>query len=233
MLDFANTILEKDRLNSLIMRDFDTDNSDLSAIFYSNGFFKVDLPNRNIIYNLDQIDPKNFVESLTPRSRRHFRNDVLKFEHLFEIKTSSSLSTDNLKRAYELYKNVGAKNLALNIFPYPFKLFKLLNESEDWEFITIKLDEILVAVGFCYHSGNSYFPVLVGLDYTYNYEYKVYKQMLYQVVLRAMELGCRTVHFGLSADTEKRKLGAIQIQNCGFMEIKDNFSFEILNNISV
>lgn len=221
------------KANSIVFRDFYEEDGELFELFYSSGLFRIELPSSNILCDLKKVDTGGFIASLSTRSRRHFRNDILKFMDRFDVSVSSKLKRSDLKVVYELYRNVGSNNLGLNIFPYPFKLIENINNHSDWEFIKIELSEKLVAVGCCFISGKDYFPILVGLDYEVNRSHRVYKQMLFQVVQRAMDLSCETVHFGFSADMEKKKLGSKQFRNIGFMEIKDNFNFEVISNISV
>lgn len=229
---FCTKVEETERLNNVILRDFDSHDTELSQLLNNQGYFKLNMPNRNIIYNLKDKDEKSFIQSLTSRSRRHVRNDVFRFQNELKVTVSPSLSEVELKRAYQLYLNVSKKNVSVNLFPYPYKLFHLINKSPDWEFIKIVKGNKLVSVGFCFKSADNYFPVLVGIDYNANKTHKVYKQMLYQVVKRAIALNYDKVYFGMSADTEKRKLGAIQESNVAFVEVRDNYNFETINNLT-
>ena len=44
-------------------------------------------------------------------------------------------------------------------------------------------------------------------------------------------MGYQKVTFGLSADIEKRKLGAKQLPKSSYVQAKDNFNFELLEAI--
>jgi hypothetical protein len=70
--------------------------------------------------------------------------------------------------------------------------------------------------------------MIIGLDYTYNNEFKIYRQALYQLVIRGKELGKRSIHLGFSAGIEKKKLGAIPSPVYAFMQSKDNFNAQAL-----
>ena len=81
---------------------------------------------------------------------------------------------------------------------------------------------------FCYKSGTTYVPNLVGLDYEFTNEYGVYRQLLYHTILRAKELGMKRIDFGMTAGFEKRKLGAEVVENVSYVQIRDNYKLESL-----
>jgi len=84
---------------------------------------------------------------------------------------------------------------------------------------------------FCYYnsSNNSFVPSLVGLDYKYNEDFQVYRQLLYYTIIEAKLLGVTKIDYGLTAGFEKRKLGAQIHQNCAYIQTSDNFAFEALD----
>ena len=90
-----------------------------------------------------------------------------------------------------------------------------------------------VAVVFCHCSSENYNPMIIGLDYTYNADFKVYRQALYQVVLRAKKLGKKRVNLGFSAGIEKKKLGALSSSIYAFMQTRDSYHAAILASMQV
>ena len=90
-----------------------------------------------------------------------------------------------------------------------------------------------VAVVFSHISGENYVPMIIGIDYTYNEDYKVYRQALYQVMMRAGQLGKKKALLGFSAPIEKRKVGAELSSTYAFMQIKDNYHAETLAMMSL
>jgi len=231
ILEHLNKELELTDSNNIILRDFETQNQELADFLYDQGFAKITMPNSNVIDNLQDHDLDSFFESLSARNRRHVRNDVFKYDSELEIEIVKNLSKEDERKSYELLSNVSNKNLAVNLFAYPFQLIRKMNENHNWEFIKITLNGELVVVGFCHKIDSNYYPVLVGIDYKANNTHKIYKQMLYQVVKRAIQLKCNNVYFGLSADIEKKKLNAAQVPKDAFIYTRDNFNFEQLNNI--
>ncbi len=61
---------------------------------------------------------------------------------------------------------------------------------------------------------------LCGVDYDYVYTHGAYRQMLYQMVRRAMELGMTTIHMGVTADLEKRRFETTVQRNCVYMQAR-------------
>src|SRR5690606_20856281 len=109
-----------------------------------------------------------------------------------------------------------------------------------WELLVLRLTDVYddstnhqpVGVMFCYKNGKTtYVPAFVGLNYEVLEEHQVYRQLLFQTILRARSLGFQQVDFGLTASFEKRKLGATIIPKIAFVQARDNFSMEMMGLI--
>jgi len=193
------------------------------------------MPDTAQIHNLKWKDEDTFINNLSPRSRKHFRKDILPFMDKVNTLWKSSVSKEELDQIYKLYLNVKENNLGLNTFAYPFKLFSSMNENPLWEFLCI-FDKIetnkLIGVMCCYNNSNTtYVPVLVGMDYDYVSKVNTYRQLLYQTIKRAGEKGYKNIDFGLTAPFEKRKLGATIYNTFAYVQAKDNFTLELLSTL--
>ncbi|MFD2834743.1 GNAT family N-acetyltransferase [Gramella sp. AN32] len=159
--------------------------------------------------------------------------DIEAFTNKLAIRIKPELTNSELEKCYELYLAVKKNNLGLNTFNYPYALFQHMNVSIPWEFILVYLKDMdmrLVGVMFCYkNSNNIYTPAVVGMDYEFSREYNVYRQLLYQTILRAREVGSTRIDFGLTAGFEKRKVGARVLQKCAYLQTRDNFALEALD----
>lgn len=111
-------------------------------------------------------------------------------------------------------------------------MFEEINKNKNWEFLCLYLQEKLVAVGCCNFAEKSYSPTVLGMDYDFNTEYKIYKKILAMALERAIEPKKNIIYLGLSADLEKRKFGAISISKVAYISVKDIFNFEKLELIS-
>lgn len=233
ILESLQDIQDKNNLNGIILRDFHNLDKELEDIFHTTGYFKVRMPNSNIIDDLQKEKEKDYIELLSPKSRRNVRLEVIKNEDKFDFEVHHSLSKEKMELFYSMYEKVSEKNLAINIFNYPKQLFYGLNGCENWEFLelTNKANGKTMAIICAYKSKSSYFPILIGMDYEENEELYTYKQMLYRTALYARNKGFKNLHFGLTADYEKRKLGAKQIESTAFMSIKDQYHLELIDKM--
>lgn len=223
-----------------VFRDFLEENSELNSLLHSQGFIKIKMPDTGKITNLDWTSEENYVATLSPRSRRHFRQDIKQFEDKFNVIWKSKITLEELMRIYRLYDKVKQNNLGLNTFLYPVSLFMEMRNNLNWEFLLLYLKDNSqthnpkqpIGMMCCYKNQNhTYVPVLVGMDYAYSKEYNTYRQLLWQTIKRAGESGFKAIDFGLTAPFEKRKLGAAIYDTFAYVQAKDNFSLELLTTL--
>ena len=166
----------------------------------------------------------------------------------YEVSIEENPAEEKIDHWYSLYENVKNNSLELNTFTLPKKLFVNIANDPSWETLTLKLtscneglsagrrtplEKETVCVVFSYISGDNYIPMIIGLDYSYNKEYKVYRQALYQLVMRAKMLGKKKVHLGFSAGIEKKKLGALTFPTYAFMQVRDSYNAQALATMSL
>lgn len=222
--------------NMVVLRDFEKD-GELSDLFHQQGFVRVMMPDSCQIFDLSWDNMDDYLQTLSTRSRRHFRKDILPYEERFDVVCLKEPDQDQIDRFYELYMNVSANNLALNMFALPKKLFTMMSRHPNWEFLTLYLKEspdsreaqIPVGVMFCYKNmAATYTPAFIGMDYRYTEEHQVYRQLLYQTIKQAQKLGFKKLDFGMTASFEKKKVGATIIPKSAFIQAKDNYSMELM-----
>jgi 7-keto-8-aminopelargonate synthetase-like enzyme len=224
--------------NHIIFRDFHGIKEGLDHLMADNGFFRVTMPDSHIIDDLSWKNEDEFYHSLTLNSRNQLRKKVLRHQNKFEVNViEGHVSQKDLDYWYRLYLNVKEKSLELNTFALPRKFFKVISKDEQWEVIQLHLkktyvDEMPCCVVFCYKSAGAYIPMVIGMDYTFNGLFGIYRQALYQVVLRAKQLGKHKIFFGFSATIEKKKVGAKVIPTFAYMHARDTFQLEVLASIS-
>ena len=235
LLQEIEKLSEKVRAEMVVLRDFEKD-EELAKIFNDEGFIPTEMPEACVLEKLDWKDEQDYLERLSSRSRRHFRKEVQPYENKFEIYIVQDPSASDIQKYYQLYQNVKQNNYGINTFTYPEKLISAMAENPNWEFIVLKLpsslhgtEALIVGIMFCYkNSGITYVPSLIGMDYSYATDFQVYRQLLYQTIKRAKELGFQRIDFGLSASFEKRKLGATIIKKFAYIQVEDNFKMERL-----
>lgn len=231
LFDKIDELQKKYNATTLIIRDLPSDDSLMDDMMVDNGFFKSEMPEN---YSLDISDwnsDESYSTTLSKRSKRHFKENVVRFEHLFEVNVIQSASESQLSEFYNLYSNVFDKSLEINTFKLPKKFFEVASKNDNWEILNLSLKENPeTSVGaILLHKGqNAVTGVIVGLDYELNYKFNVYRQSIYQLITRAKGLGYSKINFGFSAGIEKKKFGAVGHNSCAYMQVKDNFKFESL-----
>lgn len=227
----------KSKSQLTVLRDFFGGDTFSSHFFGEQGFVKIQMPEMCIIRDSSWNSKEEYIQQLSKRSARHFRKDIAPYVDKVVVAIESNLSETTLQECWQLYKKVKNNNLAINTFTYPLKLFREMNQSDNWEFILLyPTEEIsrtttgtLLGVMFCYKNQKEiYVPSLVGMDYQYLETYQTYRQLLYQSILAASSQNFRTIDFGISASFEKKKLGASIIPMHAYIQADDNYALERL-----
>lgn len=240
LLQKMEALGEKIPVEMLVIRDLLEESPEMNTLLHNRGYIKIKMPDTGKIKNLNWTSEEDYIASLSPRSRRHFRNDVKHHEEFLKVVWKQSITPQEVRQLYKLYSNVRKNNLGLNTFPYPLSLFKEMNKHEGWEFLLLYLKDPAqkrstkepVGMMCCYKNQNhTYVPVLVGMEYAFSKEYNTYRQLLYQTIKRAAEQGFSDIDFGLTAPFEKRKLGATIYDTHAYVQAKDNFSLELLTTL--
>jgi hypothetical protein len=241
LFERVSKIQDSINADALLLRDFDKDDIELKELFMREGFAPVNMPNSNIIDKMKWNTLDELIESVTSRNRRHIRTEVLKYEDAFEIEYKKELTEEEAEYYYNLYLTVGNRNKGINMFNYPKDILKKLSKHPNWEFIVLKLkpefdprlERKAVAAIWTYITDTHIAPMMVGIDYKYNNEFKVYKQAIYQALKRGRMLNLSKVYLGLSADIDKHKFGAVQHARVAYLQAKDNFNMEVIESMAV
>lgn len=217
------------------LRDFAVSNDFLRKQSGGQGFVKISLPDACVVDNLSWSTVDEYLQMLSPKSRKHFRKDIAPHTQKVRVEIATDLDERELEEAYRLYMNVWRKNFDMNTFAYPKSVFEVMCAHPGWEFIKMYPAQgqpdphKLIGIMFAYKNmGVTYVPSFIGLDYEYSEEFSVYRQMLFQTVLRAKELDFERIDFGFSASFEKKKVGAEVIPKVAYIQAKDNFAMETM-----
>jgi 7-keto-8-aminopelargonate synthetase-like enzyme/predicted N-acyltransferase len=242
MIRVMNDVKQKSGANMVQLRDLDSNDTEMRDFLIKEGFIRVEMPDTHVIENLNWNSNEEFLKNLSHKTRYYVRKDVIKLEHNFDISfidKNSIISNDKVKDWYDLYMNVKDKSFNLNTFNLPKKLFENINKYEGWETIEINFNKELgvkynekkpLAMAFCYHSKkNNYCPMIIGMNYTYNDEYHIYRQALYQMTKRARNKNTKQIFIGMEASIEKQKLGAKKIPKSTYLQAEDNFNMELIS----
>lgn len=237
LLENITKVQQREVATTVMLRDFSGEDKELDKIVTESGYFKTELLNNHTIVN--PVSGNDLKERLSKNARKSFKKNILKYEGVYKTKIVEEASEDQVRHWYELYLNVKNTKSELNTFILPFKLFQQIALSNKWEVIELYLKEgssnydskNAVSVIFNYISGDSYNPMMIGLDYACS-EFKPYQQTLYTAIKRAEELGLKNVFLGLTASFEKRKLGAKAVPIYAYMQIEDHYNMEVIQSMS-
>jgi hypothetical protein len=241
LVDAAWKEQDKNNASVIIMRDFDRNDLEIREFFKEQGFIMIDLPDAHLIStNNNWTDKQNYLEQFRSDKKYYLKKRVFEFEDKFEVHVTNHPSEEDLDRLYNLYLNIAYKNLEINVFILPKKLFINLAKSEQYEFITLSLkseyeemsNSLPIGMAINYQSNGLYCFVLTGLDYNFSDKFNVYPQILWQVVKRANELGISNITLGYTASQNKRKFGAKAEQRTAFIQMKDNFNMNLIEIMS-
>lgn len=165
---------------------------------------------------------------LPSKKRNKVRKEILAYRDNYQFEIVNGLKYD--KAYYNLYLKTALKSYKLNTFVLPEKYFEYLHNNTNVDKLVIrnKQNNQLIGIGYTYITEKSYCPWVLGLEDDSNLK-GLYRNMLLTAVLRAQELGCSGVLFGLTAEEEKNKLGANILKRAAFLQMGDNFDFNELD----
>ncbi|MDI1235686.1 MAG: aminotransferase class I/II-fold pyridoxal phosphate-dependent enzyme [bacterium] len=233
----ASSLMKKYNASSIMLRDFDDGNAELDKMMLGNGYFKTQMPERNTHSNLGWKTEEEFVSTLSYKSRYHLRSQILKFNPVFECHLISKPTTEQADHWFKLYNEVKNNSFKLNTFDLPKKLFYNIAKSQNWEVLSICLKEEQelkeVAVIFNYKSGDVYNSMFIGIDKTSKFEFSVYRQALYQILVRANSLNCESINLGFTASLEKRRMGAQSFKTVAYMQSNDHFNAAVIESMQI
>ncbi len=231
------SLQEMRKANHIVLRDFSGNYAVLDNFMVDNGFFKIKMPDSHVLSIRNWNSKEDFYKSLSTNNRSHVRKKILKSQSDFAIDIVSITDwQEEIDYWYELYLNVQRKNAELNTFPLPKNFFYQIARQESWEVLQLTLkgdtNQPPCCAVFSYKSRTTYLPIIIGIDYMYNQQFGVYRQALYQLILRAKQLGNECIKLGFSASIEKQKFGIKPDCTYAYMHSKDSFNLETLGMYS-
>ena len=220
----------------IVLRDLPDGDEELRVFLLGEGFVRIPLFatwEREVDFNGDDA----FLAGLSRKARYHQRVNVLGWEGHYDVEVvkcgpTATMSTAELDHLHELYRNVHARNLQLNVFPLPRRVLEAVLHSPAWELIVLSLCDGGPGkpVAFaCQHTGRDHVqPLFVGLDYRYVASHRSYQQLLLQAIRSGQRRGSRKVLFGMSADLQKSRFGAVAQKRWAYVQASDTFNSDLL-----
>lgn len=243
LLEVAREEYDKNRCSVMTLRDLPADDNEMDQELLHHGLVKVPMLDSHVL-NITWWNEDEYLATLTKRKREHLRERIAQSKfyerRVHGVGVGETLSVEELEHLHSLYLNVAKKAMRLNVFHLPLRLLAAMHESPAWELVTLRLDPAHggpahgrpVAFYAGYKQDAHYGAFLCGVDYDYVYQHGAYRQMLFQIIRRAMELGTKTVHLGMTANLEKLRFGTVAQRTCVYMQARDHFSGALLREIA-
>ncbi|WP_372364447.1 aminotransferase class I/II-fold pyridoxal phosphate-dependent enzyme [Candidatus Uabimicrobium sp. HlEnr_7] len=234
-------IAHSENASQILLRDFPRKNShNFKQKMLDLGFIEYHLPNLCTIDDLSWKSNDEYLSRLGQKFRYNVRREILAYQENFKCYVAKNMSQQEIENCYQLYSQVYEKAYELNVFKLPLSFFQDICQHPDYDIIRMYLqpsntsikEEKLVAVMYSFVKSNVYSALIVGLDYQYLYSHKIYKQILYQTVQRASELGCTSLDLAYTAELEKKKVGAKTKPMCAYVEIFDHYNQTLIQSMT-
>jgi 7-keto-8-aminopelargonate synthetase-like enzyme len=189
-------------------------------------------------------DWNDHLATLSTRARRFQRKQVEPFDEAWELSVLDCRSPRPpaavMAHFNRLYREVQERSLALNTFPLPDDFFERMLGYPGFELLTLKLrteaggavDALPQVFGACFAGRTQYVPLVAGLDYRVVSTHAGYRQLLKHALLRARARGLERVFFGMGADLEKSRMGALPTEHRLYVQSHDHFQQDVMAMIS-
>lgn len=235
------TVKEECGATQVFLRDFPRGaDKALERRMLELGYFEFGLPDMMVIDDLRWADRQDYLARLSSKYRYNVRKEAIAHEERFEVLVgdedpSAPLDEAELRRCYELYCQVHAGGLQINVFRLPYAVFAAMARHADFDVLRFRLTDEpergTVAVMFSYVGPTRYSALIVGFDKAIVRSHKVYKQALFRTVERAHALGSASLNLAFTAELEKKKLGARPKPTCAYVMLDDTFSASVLEAV--
>ncbi len=231
-MDKLQEIQESRAVDNVILRDFVEMDEQIDYLIKENGFLRSAMPSGNEL-DLDGLSSlEDFIGIQSYKSRRHIRSRILKYADRYTVQILSEVDESRSQDYYKLYKGLKKSKMEINTFDLPVELFRSIGTDAHWDKMEVseKLSGRLVAVIFNYGSNLVYNLMFIGVEPLFS-RTGVYRQALLASIGRALDLGCKKVSMGFSADVEKHNLGCVKVPTHAYLQAKDHFSIEYMENL--
>ncbi|PHS05149.1 MAG: hypothetical protein COA88_12720 [Kordia sp.] len=228
-VELLQDIAEDKEVTKIILREFcSSQKKRLESHLMELGLLELELPSNCVIDDMSWKDTDGLLSRLSQKYRYSLRKEILNKEEQFEVSFERPVLESDRQHTFELYKTVHNRSTEISVFELPYSLFLKMYEDPSYDFIHLYIKdgpEHPVAVMLSQVIENVYNAQLVGLDYDYVRENGTYKQILYQTVKRAKQLGCSKVDLAYTAEMEKKKVGAVPESTFGFIMALEHDSY--------
>lgn len=221
--EIVNRIAKQEKAHIILYRDFNNDNFKNMDILRKLSYKKASsLPTTFFDVKWDSFD--EYVNSFKSSSKAKIKKNLKKFRNgdlVVEICYDFFRYSDKI---CELYRNVYKKAEA-KFEKLTARFFYNINKNLDknTKAILVWKDQKIIAFELILEWGQFLTPLYVGIDYEFNDQYKLYFNMLYQIIKLGIESGKKTIEIGQTCYYPKLKLGARYGNLFMYIKFRNNF----------
>jgi 7-keto-8-aminopelargonate synthetase-like enzyme len=240
LLDEVNGLADDCGASSIVLRDLDPADTDLSEVLGDAGFSVVAGPD-SLALEVDWRDWNEHVAGLDRKKRQFHRRHVAPHENHFSLEVLGAdgriPAAEELTHLYGLYRNVKEQSLELNTFALPGDCLSRMLSHPNWEIVTLTLKPDIDtrnsdsphAFFAAYVGPVQYAPMIIGLDYRAVGSHSAYRQCLRQICARAQARGSERVLLGMGAALEKERFGAQRIAGALYVQSRDHYQHDVMS----
>lgn len=232
MMDQMKTIAEKENASRVMVREFDgPQHAQLKDFMLKSNFVTAQLPENFYVDQLDWMHLGEYLQTMPGRYRYRLRRDVLARMDAFHVVTEKPQTEEEMRACYKLYQAVYNRARSISVFPLPYALFEWMVQHDQYDIIRLYLKDRPLqpaAVMWSYRNGGTYNALIVGLDYGLVEEHLIYPQILFQTILRARSLNCKTLDLGYTARLQKKSVGARHREAHFYVMTMDHYSHAVM-----
>lgn len=230
-------------VSAVVLREFAADDPEMDAWMREHDLLKVPVLDTHHL-DLRGTSEEEMMAGASKRTRRFLRELAAEsgpFRPVVYGAHGQPLDQAMAGHLHQLYLQVAARKLRINVFTMPAGLPAALAASPAWEVVALTLDREAggpadrrpVAWYAAHRAGPDYAVFLCGVDYAYVHdrEYGAYRQLLLQMTRRARQVGAGTLHWGMDAELEKGRFGAVARPACAYVLVRDHDHGERLQSI--
>lgn len=232
---------ERADASAIVLRDLPDGDVELHDFLVAEGFVRMPMWT-SWVRELDFDTDAEFLAGLKAKARLHRRKTVLAWQDHYRVETvtggsdaAARISAADRDHLYQLYRNVHARNVEINVFPLPRRLLDALLDSECWELLLLRLPEAAdrpVAFALTFVGSDFAQPLFAGLDYDYVASHHCYQQLLWQAIKAAQRRGARRVLLGMSADLQKSRFGATPQRRWVYLQPTEDYQAAVLTHLA-
>jgi len=220
MLKGIETIKQEEKqhtINMVMIKDFIAGSMSEDSAFVKKGFTEVELqPNMELDIRPEWKSAEDYLQAMSSKYRVRARSARKKGKDLVVEPLGVNGAKEYSQEMYQLYRNI-AEEAEFNLAFLGPDYFSIMKERLPDNFFLTAYFEEETLIGFISYfiHGKDMEAHFMGYDKALNRKYKLYQNVLYDLVERGIEAGVEHIAMGRTALEIKSTVGAVGVpMNC-------------------